>query len=116
MRARDLKRIDRDRVGLDSVEMQQALRSPCRYESPSDVKTQLCSIRHNESATVWEKHGADGWRMVKRERFKDEEDVSTLKYQEEDTSGVNEDEYVSIIDTHREHLRLVLQGYAARNH
>ena len=115
MRTRDLKKIDTDRIELDSAEMQQALRSPCRDESPCDVKTQLCSIRHNESATVWEKHGADGWRMVKREQFKDEEGVSTLKYQEEDTNGINEDEYVSIIDTHREHLRLFLQEYAARN-
>ena len=115
MRIRDLKRIDTDRIELDSAEMQQALRSPCRYESPCDVKTQLCSIRHNESATLWEKHGANGWRMVKREQPKGEEDVSTFKYQEEDTSGINEDEYVSIIDTHRERLRLVLQGYAVRN-
>ena len=54
MGTRDLKKIDTDRIELDSAEMQQALRSPCRYESPCDVKTQLCSIRHNESATLWE--------------------------------------------------------------
>ena len=111
MKTRGLKRIERDRIELDSAEMQQALRSPCRY----DAKTQLCSIRHNESATVWEKHGADGWRTVKREEFKDEEDVSALKYPKEDTSGIHDHEYVSIIDTYREHPRLVLQGCAARN-
>ena len=94
MKTRSVRKIGRDRVELDSAEMQQAPRSPCRSSRLYSPKTQVCSIRHNERATTWEKHGKDGWKTVKRERLENKE-ISTrsnwceLKDRKNDTGKVS---------------------------
>lgn len=92
MQTRSVKRIDRDRVELDSAEMEQALKSPCRSGKPFRFKTQVCSIEHNEGATVWERHGKEGWKQMKRKKLEEK-----LNPQEDD----NDDKFKVRVKTEK---------------
>ncbi len=50
---------------LQAIEMQQTSRTSPRSRRQDEVRIQVCSIRHDEGATIWEKLDGDEWRTVR---------------------------------------------------